>query len=283
MRRSVLWSPHFGKPRYEHHARLNLGNQTNAKLTMWYLCNEGAGKYLHDIVSPGVDAVLSEGTVGWGVGRLGTEVIGNGSTIYNGFLRMAYGLPPPYTAMFHVTPTSLHNYGNIISSDYPLSGNFGLLTFGDGDWHWQLNAQTDLAAGAGSLVNNVSAVLTVTHNGVAGVSSGSGTCSLYQNGIFKIAATRTGNNTGGTTLEILGNTYWNRFFTGRLTSLQFWNRCLSAIEVAKLGASLFGEDSDPRLIIEPRRTWFLSVAPGAGGILLNPDLHGGFRSMRGGF
>jgi hypothetical protein len=147
---------------------------------------------------------------------------------------------------------------------------------------WYINSSGQLTVYDGG--EQAKSVLTVTE----GVDStvevcrrGTGTTDtdLYVNGVFDKSSLHVDIVLKPTSLYIGQNGGGGSFFNGIIYEISFYNRALTAPEISEMHAHPLWHPSNPRLIVEPRRTWFIPVAAAPGGSIV-PLLMATYRRRR---
>ena len=161
-------------------------------------------------------------------GMIGQAYSFNGSNQYISVAdTAALRLGGNYSVSVRVKPSSLHNFGNIFGKigTSSLSG-WGIITFSDGHWGWQIGGQSDTNSATGALQNGIWSHLVATYDGT--------TLSLYQNGTLKVTSTRSATTSTTNALTIGTDLQNGRYFTGAIDDVRVASVAWSPADVMRL-------------------------------------------------
>jgi Concanavalin A-like lectin/glucanases superfamily len=190
-------------------------------MAAWWTFNDGTAT---DFSGNQNNGTLTNGPALVG-GISGNALSFNGS---NQYISVPIGTSSPlkfqgnFSVSAWVKPTSLHNYGNVIGTGN-VNTSYGLITFADGEWHWQLSSGADVQAPAGSLVNGTWAHIAATYDGT--------TVSLYQNGAFVTSGARGQPGVPTSPFYIGADVGNGRYFSGIIDDVRAYVRTLSPAEI----------------------------------------------------
>lgn len=237
------------KPLSFERATVNWEHPVNRGMVAWWLLNEWTGNVAYDVTGNGNNAV-------WTGTR--NNLLYNPDGIYTS--GGCYGTLTGTMSNSDITVackcTSSTSHGSVFGG----TGATPYKTF-----LFDVNETGSLYVyiGDGSSYNSVyvsSAGITTTPTFAAVTRSASATPLIYINGI-KQSTTGTATRTSTFTMELLPQGY--QAFDQKLYYLQIWNRALSDAEILYIYSNPWGTPDNPRLLIYPRRTWFVPVVSGA--------------------
>jgi hypothetical protein len=255
MRRSLIWNPLLGKPRYEHRPRLNPSHLLYPGLAGLWLFNEGVGLVAGECVS-NHNATCAGSAKLSGIGKYGSCLSLDGAS--GGYCGTSWttGIAVNFSFSVWINSTTNVSYGAVM-------GDYQNSTGADG---WTL--RFDSVGGAlnfahggdagfenlsfGSLYNqswyHVIGVVTATSitfyvNGVKGTVN---CAKAFKPGAraFRIGAS-----------AVDGASAWN----GLIDLPMISNRLFTDSDALVLFKYPFGAPDNPRFIVEPRRTYFVPV------------------------
>lgn len=256
MNRSVIWNPLFGKPRYEYRARINPAHPLNQGLVGWWLFNNGAGQCSN--LMSGVQTSLSGSTL-WS--KEGLYFDGAGDYVDFGDLFYSDAL----SLVIHCHPTTVDANGRTIILK---RNGAGTVTASTSEW-WFIHSNASLGLYAWNSSNTVILSFTTAAPLVAGawshvvaVAGGNGNYSYISvNGVVDGSGSQTGvirNSTSAIQIAARSTNDNNRYFIGDIGYVLIYNVALTTSQASELYVRPYGTPDNPRLIVEPRRTWFIA-------------------------
>lgn len=260
--RNPLWAPEYtGRiPSFNDMGsfRLNRNHPINQGLIGWWLCNEGAGKVLYDLVGHNF-AAFSSGTTrtGWGNTVLGNGVVWDAGTddyATLGDFRSRYTnqFSCLVTLVFSAVDTTIGIFGQMDTAN-----NYDWMMYIASDGSVNFYVKTFQTKSANGPVLSAG----VVYNAV-GVYNGANV-NIYVNGVKSTSVAQTENVLANQTSTILGRGYNNQAMRATVHSASIWDRGLSRQEALELSRGyLFGTPDNPRFLVQPRRKWFVPVVGG---------------------
>ncbi|MBU6320948.1 hypothetical protein KGO04_00170 [Patescibacteria group bacterium] len=135
-----------------------------------------------------------------------------------------------YSVSVWIRPAALKDYGNVLFKESLISNTgYGLITFANGSWGWQIGNTLDIQTSAALLKNTTWSLLIATYDGT--------NVRLYQNGSLLSTTVASAVASDATALALGADTGDGRYFNGTIDDVRVYNRALSASEIQALYAA----------------------------------------------
>ncbi|MDE1944267.1 MAG: LamG domain-containing protein, partial [Patescibacteria group bacterium] len=142
----------------------------------------------------------------------------------------ALRLSGTYSVSVWIRPAALKDYGNVLFKESLISNTgYGLITFANGSWGWQIGNTLDIQTSAALLKNTTWSLLIATYDGT--------NVRLYQNGSLLSTTVASAVASDATALALGADTGDGRYFNGTIDDVRVYNRALSASEIQALYAA----------------------------------------------
>ena len=288
-----LWNPLLGPPNYHRYPIINPAHSRNGKLAIEWCFGGSGGDTVYDLVkkqkisfinSPvwtpdnGVKFVTASSQ--YGVGPAYNHGNGYESTIITLFTVQNAGIQNIIAAKWKNNPST---FSWIISTSINPVLRISYYTSDNGQYQAGKHFDTGIAAEANTFYHVVA-----RHRYV--MSSNYCYIEVFVNKTMTNATTVSSNAVYSSTVPItigcvVNGAGYDEFAAATVYRLALWDRALTDAEIVDDFHHPFGTLANPRYLISPRHTWLkiADAVPPSGTLLINPDLRGGFRGMRGGF
>ena len=253
--RSSIWNPLLGKPRFEHHARINPYHPLNQSMVSWWLMNGGAGPTIYDVCGSTIGTLSS--SVTWAYGRLGATLNFSGGTNPN----VSISPKIKFSSLDSFFLFGWVNSNDAVSTQVIIGGRkdsplkYLLLEVDAGV------AKAEIYYGSGGAIEVSGSKNVVDGNPhFIGLTrdTAQGKFFLYVDGLFDGSKADTNlSDLDCDQSTVIGNYQNARAFSGLIFSSSVYRRALTAAEVLESYIHPFGTPANPRLLVGRKRAWFV--------------------------